>query len=883
MALVSPATVSVIGHNGIVVRIRASDAARDGALAATSVRATIASGDATFDGTSNAVDGTTGRDGILELRIVPGTVAGPLVLHLALGAQTQDIEVRLIAAAEKTMVVGVATLGIGSVPGSIESADNDPNGTLSRRAAVAIYGSGPVGANTRATIAYRSADTLEQGTATGPFVDDPGDRPFPTYGDGSIRYADALSQNRLFARVENGSSSAMYGEFYARGGAPDAAGGYNVLVNGARLQTQGTQAGGGVFIAHDDVAYDRVVFSPTGLGVANRVLRPDIVVGSDIVTLVSLDRRTGAVLSQAVLGRGTDYVLDYPSGLLRFVNLLLPYDDELDPQVVVVQYQYGGPAAHSSLFGANGSVRFTRAVSDAPRLDGWYLNDATGDGNLSILGQSLRGGSQAAAWSVSHERSSGIVAGSTVQYGNAGDRYRAAFDKRDGPLTLDVAFDATDAGYANPYGSFASPGLLSFVAHVRQRLSRIADLEFSYLLAKNDLPTSGLAAAVSNADTRASLGVRVKPSARLTYHAALVNEAANGNGVVTPVASFNGEPAVLTPGTDPLAFPGTSTVAYAPGAGHGLLFDSGIAWMFTKQATLSVDERSPLSTTTDPYDPPGTDLALEVPTGANEKFFIRQRWQLAPSDVLAATQQGTGYAGTARSSTEAGFEQQLGATTIESGYAVDRTANGTDLYQAIGARRSIVLGPRLTGDAFAQAGSDTTSATTVAGQTAPSPNFLAFGTSLTYAQNAFHATGQIQERTGFNSGSTLEFGAAGPVTTAVALFGSLASSHTQGFDTSSLRAGASYRPANNDRAVTLFSIDTESGDLTNFDEYVTNVAQLQEVYRPSRRTEFGASLAYKITGDQTFAPRTSIYGIRADQRVGPRLDFGAELHRSATA
>lgn len=313
-----------------------------------------------------------------------------------------------------------------------------------------------------------------------------------------------------------------------------------------------------------------------------------------------------------------------------------------------------------------------------------------------------------------------------------------------------------------------------------------------------------------------------------------------------------------------------------------MLLDSGIAWWFTKRATLSIDQRTQLSKTTDPYDPPGVDVALELQTSDTGKAFVRQRWAHASSDVLAATQQGTAFSGTAASSTTAGFQQQVGTTTIESGYAVDRTANGTDLYEAIGARRTVTLGPRISGDAFAQMGRAFIS-TALTEQATGSPNFVVFGTALNYVEKAFRATGQVQIRTGFNSGSTVAVGAAGPVSQSVSLFGSVTSSATQSFDTSAVRAGLSYRPANNDRAVTLFSLDSESGNLTNYNQYVTNVVQLQELYRPSRRTELAASLAYKITGDATFAPRTSIYGLRANQRIGPRFDLGAELHRSGTA
>ncbi len=44
--------------------------------------------------------------------------------------------------------------------------------------------------------------------------------------------------------------------------------------------------------------YARQQFNPTGLSIAGQILHSDIVVGSDVVTLVVLDKRTGAVLSQ---------------------------------------------------------------------------------------------------------------------------------------------------------------------------------------------------------------------------------------------------------------------------------------------------------------------------------------------------------------------------------------------------------------------------------------------------------------------------------------------------------------------------------------------------------------------------------------------------------
>jgi hypothetical protein len=71
--------------------------------------------------------------------------------------------------------------------------------------------------------------------------------------------------------------------------------------------------------------------------------------------------------------------------------------------------------------------------------------------------------------------------------------------------------------------------------------------------------------------------------------------------------------------------------------------------------------------------------------------------------------------------------------------------------------------------------------------------------------------------------------------------------------------------------------------LTNYDAYVTNVTQLQELYRSSSRTEWAASAAYKLTGDAYFAPRTTIFGLRGDQQIGSRLDLASEVHWSDVA
>jgi len=141
----------------------------------------------------------------------------------------------------------------------------------------------------------------------------------------------------------------------------------------------------------------------------------------------------------------------------------------------------------------------------------------------------------------------------------------------------------------------------------------------------------------------------------------------------------------------------------------------------------------------------------------------------------------------------------------------------------------------------------------------------------------------VQVRSGFDSGSTFQLGATGPISPAVSLFGSYTGSYTEDVVDEEGRGGLAYRPSRNDRYVTLLSVDAYRTNLTNYDAYVTNVAQLQELYRSSTRTEWAGSLAYKLTGDAFFAPHTSILGLRGDQRIGSRFDIASEAHWSRIA
>jgi hypothetical protein len=241
IVLASPASVVALAGENVHLTLAVADANGSPVPNGTTISVTLVSGTASFGG-ATSVDTTTDAHGHADVVLQSQTAPQRIALSATCGDTTSplvlDIALPSSARAPPAVVVGVATAGVGPVPGTIEAPDNAPDGTLSRRGAVSIYGSGSIAKDTTATVAYATANTLDQSNGGGAFVDNPNARPFAIYGDSSTRFDDTQSLGHLYARVQHGASSAMYGEFSAQAGTPDAAGGYSILVNGTQLHVQ---------------------------------------------------------------------------------------------------------------------------------------------------------------------------------------------------------------------------------------------------------------------------------------------------------------------------------------------------------------------------------------------------------------------------------------------------------------------------------------------------------------------------------------------------------------------------------------------------------------------------------------------------------------------
>jgi hypothetical protein len=789
--------------------------------------------------------------GTASVLLVPGLKSGDVALSL--GCDDLSIQRRVFFApyVRPPLVVGLATVGVGSVPGIPGQSDGAVDGSDSRRGRVALYATGGVGSKGALTLAYDSASTLGQTTSNGAFLDDPNARPYPTYGDASTRGDDALSQDHLYARFDEGRSEALWGQFSARTGEPGGLGYTNLLVNGADLTLGSPATQLSLFHAQNDTAYAREVFSPSGLAAIGSLAHTSIVVGSDVVLLVALDRRTGAVLSQTQLVRNIDYTLDYDTGAIRFINVPMPYDASFNPQQVLVEYEYQGNGLAAETSGGNAEATLGKGAVHAGV---GYLNDSYGSGNASVLSEYVRGDVSGGSWSIEHASSSGALettVGSQAlgapAYGTSGQAFGASYTKGDANGHLALSLSSTSAGYDNPFGGLSVPGLTQYTADYTHKLDRRgSEVDANFNHEQNAIPDAG-----GNA-SNGSVRVKEVINNRLSVTAGVIATSQTVQNSVAP-----------SPEPSASALPAT----YEPVTGTALQGEVGADYKVAPHVDLSVDHTSGLSGSS-AVAPDQTSAQLNVDMKAG-RAYVRQLWSQAPVASFATASQSLTTSALATHSTSFGFERTVGMATFSTDYSVAQTGNGIDITSAIGGDQRFTLGNALRGDVLYQHGSDIAGAGDGTG-------FNVYRTALTYAQpnGRLRASGSYELRTGAAGGSTLLLGAAGALSPTLSLLGSIDSDHTASDDTDVMKVGLSYRPVTNDRGVTLLDYERNDGQSTTGAK--TDTVSIEHLMRPTSRLEVSGRYAYKLDGDGYYAARSSLAGVRVVQRVGSRFDVGAE-------
>jgi hypothetical protein len=817
-----------------------------------------------------------GADGTVDIPVIAGLRSGAVSIDVWSGDPTNVTTARTFVwpYLRHPIVTGLVTGGFGAVPGDPGTDATAPYEANSRLGRIALYGAGQIAPTMSASLAYDTAGALDESSSYGSFDEDPNARPYLTYGDASVRRDDALSTAHLYAQIDDGLSSAMFGEFVAKTGddAPGSLGGFDLLMNGARIDVADAAKKLELFHATAGVSYGRQVFAPNGLATTAYDLQPNVVVGSDSLTLVAIDRHAGFIVSETALVRNVDYTIDYASGVVRFINPPLAFDPSFNPQQILVQYEYAG----SGNVATGGSVK---ATLGALKVGAGYATDATGSGNVSLFDQSLSGSLGSGTFSVEHLGTNGGIgnalpaAGQTVDAGDSsrGDAYRAALTGGLGALRYEGVVQSTTQGFNDPFGGLSTPGLTSARVSLTKPITG-GDVSLAF-----DAELDSLYGAKSS-DTSATLRLHHTIGKRIKATAALSERIISNNGA-TP---SNEATSTVSQPLDALApaLPQSAAVAAVPTgatAGGVTQGELGATYAFSPAVNASLDRV---------FDLGGTDLAassnpaqttaeITAALGKGSRAYFRELWTDSATQSFALSTQALTAAAASTHVTQLGIERQIGsATTIDTEYSIENVANGSDLYAAIGVKQRVIATNTLRGDVTLQhalAAGDGTG------------GFDVYGLSLAYDRGSpFRATTSYQLRTGETPGATFTVGAAGYLGSGVSLISSVDDVRSVGIATEDERVGIAYRPQEDDRSSVLFGYDHLEG-VGDVQGEETDVVSADAVHRLSAKLEATVRVAYEIDGDQYYPAHTSAAGLRLVRRLGPRLDVATDVRLSSTS
>jgi len=320
-------------------------------------------------------------------RVVPGTQlrveAGVARLQLLAPAQPQDVRLRVTAGDQvaEGLVAYVPELRPWLAAGLVEGvlslhgrttlqapragdafereirhwAREFNGGKASAAARTAFYLKGTISGDVLLTAAFDS----DKDTRARLLRDVRPDEFYPVYGDSALKSFDARSAERLFVRVDQQRSYALYGDFttgdgftqtVGQGGVAPlqqrALGNYSRTATGLRAHHEVGGAVINAFALRDSLRQVVEEFASQGSGPYG--LRNSAVLeGSEKVEAVTRDRRQPSViLSVRPLTRLVDYSFEPFSGRILLASFLPSVDENLNPVSLRITYEVdqGGPA-----------------------------------------------------------------------------------------------------------------------------------------------------------------------------------------------------------------------------------------------------------------------------------------------------------------------------------------------------------------------------------------------------------------------------------------------------------------------------------------------------------------------------------------------------------
>ncbi len=371
---------------------------------------------------------------------------------------------------------------------------------------------------------------------------------FPISGDASIINYDARSTSKLYARLDEGKSHLLYGDFQTVSPGETAwLGSYARTLTGATAHYESPLARANVFAALESA--HQFVDEQPGRGISGpyAVSQANAIANSEIVELLVRDRNQPAiVLSRQVLARFADYDFEPFSGRIVFRRPVPSADENLNPVSIRITYEVDDGGPRYWVDGANGEIRAARWLT----LGGRYAEDRDpmtpyrvygadsvmklGTGTTLTVDLARSEGSQL----YSSNGAGSLVAASPLQgllsADPTGDAGRIELVHRDVALDARLYAAKADLGFENANAGL-SPGRSEAGGHATYRLSTSMQVVVDALRSEDATTDAHRSAASASLEAKLWPGVKLEGGLSFvnqTYNPALSAVAQYGVGAV---------------------------------------------------------------------------------------------------------------------------------------------------------------------------------------------------------------------------------------------------------------------------------------------------------------------------------------------------------------
>ncbi len=287
-----------------------------------------------------------GDEGIAYIELEPTTASGGLSITLpfrdAQVTRTQRIETWLTPGNRPWTIVGFAegTTGFNTLKGNLERTGKSGDDLLTS-GRIALYAAGRITGKWLLTLAYDSNKKEDQ-TRFGGIIDP--QAYYTIYADRSVRRFDAASVRKLYVRLERPQFYALFGD-YETGMAETQLTRYVRSFNGVKAQYRNENVAASAFASDTPFRHRREEIQGNGLSGPYALAARDILANSERITIETRDRlRSNRIVDSRTFARHIDYDIDYVTGTIRFREPVLSRSSNLDPQIIVADYEVDGVA-----------------------------------------------------------------------------------------------------------------------------------------------------------------------------------------------------------------------------------------------------------------------------------------------------------------------------------------------------------------------------------------------------------------------------------------------------------------------------------------------------------------------------------------------------------